>query len=265
MALNLLFVDDEKEALSSYMQVIIGEGDIHYHFIPYDFLGAIDYVSHNDVDLAFMDIQMSTGSGIDLAKRILEIQPDVKIAFITVYSQKEEELKEIFGESLIEVAYKPFDKNALLRCIDKLPQGKQEETRVEIQTFGLFQVWVNGVPISFHSKKLRELFALMVAYPSSTLEMEYVISLLWPNHDVELAKRLYHDAVFRLRLSLKESGVENLCEFQRGRCNLNTTLITCDYWSALQKGIFVRHYQSFLQEYAWSAPLRTLLGQLPSY
>lgn len=262
MAINIIFVDDEKEDLSSFMRNVIGLEDIHYHFFGDDCDGAYEYVLSNPVDCAFLDIHISASDGVALAKKMLKAKPDLKIAFITGYVNDEQALKDAFGKSLIAFAYKPFGKQTFLNCLAKLSQSGDKMKRVQIHCFNKFEVFVNGIPLVFHSKKSEELLALMVAYSDSTLEMNHVISLLWPNYDLDLAKRLYRDAVFRLRVTLKEAEIEGLCEFSRGKCALNASLANCDYWDMLKEKNPSQNPDAFLRQYPWSSHIRERIHEL---
>jgi two-component SAPR family response regulator len=46
---------------------------------------AIEYAKVNRIDLAFLDIEMGTASGLDLCKTLLEINPCTKVVYLTAY------------------------------------------------------------------------------------------------------------------------------------------------------------------------------------
>ena len=95
---------------------------------------------------------------------------------------------------------------------------------------------LNGKPIEFKSTKSKELLALLVAYNGSTLTMGDAIAHLWPDKDVELAKKLYRDAVWRLRKTLKDSGIGDIVEFQKAKTYIKKEGIKCDYCSFIRRG-----------------------------
>ena len=77
--------------------------------------------------------------------------------------------------------------------------------------------------------------------------MSDAISQLWPDRDIDKAKILYRDAVWRLRKTLDEYNIHNV-SFQRGLLMLDKSNISCDYWDYLNgtndnvKGIFLKSY-----------------------
>ena len=50
-------------------------------------LQAIEYARNNRVDLAFLDIELGTASGIDLCKTLLGINPHMNVVFLTAYPE----------------------------------------------------------------------------------------------------------------------------------------------------------------------------------
>ena len=93
--------------------------------------------------------------------------------------------------------------------------------------------------------------------------METAISLLWPFKELDLAKRLYRDSVYKLRQKLNEFGIANLVIFQRGATRLNTdfTTIKCDYWDYLNDKDDHSYNGYFLTSYSWNKPIKVLLDK----
>src|SRR5574344_1448396 len=138
------------------------------------------------------------------------------------------------------------------------------KSTVRFQTFGAFDLFVNDVPIRFTSSKSKELLALLVAYDGSSLTMDDAICHLWPEKDIDLAKRLYRDAVWRLRSALKEYGLSFLVDFKRAVLYLQKDGVECDYWSFLheKKGSYGGR---FLIGYDWSLDYQNHLGGLSGH
>ncbi len=45
----------------------------------------IDFASKNKISIAFLDIEIGTGNGLDLCKKLLEINPRTNVIFLTAY------------------------------------------------------------------------------------------------------------------------------------------------------------------------------------
>ncbi len=82
---DVMIVDDEKLPLSGAITVI-GEALPNANITGFDKVSeAIEYATKNRVDLAFLDIELGTTSGIDLCKKLLEINPLTNIVFLTSF------------------------------------------------------------------------------------------------------------------------------------------------------------------------------------
>ena len=83
--MRIMAVDDEILALEDFEDTCrdLGITDEIVKFNnPLDALG---YVATNKVDIAFLDIEMPVIKGIELAKRIKAITPNVRVIFATSY------------------------------------------------------------------------------------------------------------------------------------------------------------------------------------
>ncbi|HHD63890.1 MAG TPA: response regulator [Desulfobulbaceae bacterium] len=79
--MQVLLVDDERELISTLSERLSFRG------IASDWVtsgeGAIDNIKEKQYDIAVLDIKMPGLSGIELAKKIRDIKPDMKIIFVT--------------------------------------------------------------------------------------------------------------------------------------------------------------------------------------
>lgn len=85
--INIIMVDDEKIILD-------GDIDILKDFFPNaTFNGfttaqsALAYAENNKVDLAFIDIEMGSMNGIELCRRLLDLNPRTNVIYLTGYSE----------------------------------------------------------------------------------------------------------------------------------------------------------------------------------
>ena len=80
--MKILVVDDEKLAGSRLERILkeLGYENITVFNNP---LNALDNINHNRYDLVFLDIQMPNITGIELANKILENEPNTFIVFAT--------------------------------------------------------------------------------------------------------------------------------------------------------------------------------------
>jgi DNA-binding LytR/AlgR family response regulator len=82
---SIILVDDNKSILSenlSVLEEIVPNATVTGFHAP---KMAIEYAKVNRIDLAFLDIEMGTASGLDLCKTLLEINPCTKVVYLTAY------------------------------------------------------------------------------------------------------------------------------------------------------------------------------------
>lgn len=252
-----MIVDDELSALQTFLAEIISEKNIDYKFYDGDVERISDYVAKNNVDAAFLDIRMPNIDGIELAARLLDIDPKLKIVFITGLSLTEEDLPEKVKEHTIGFLYKPYDINTLRRFLSLIEGGKRI---LEVKMFDTFDCFIDGKAVHFSSSKSKELLALLIAYNGRSLTMNDTISQLWPDTEIEKSKILYRDAVWRLRKTLNEIDIPCV-EWGRAVLVLNKNLIDCDYWKYLETGEG-SYRGEFCKTYDWSVDYLTELDSI---
>ncbi len=84
-SLDIIMVDDNKVILSYYLQIleeVVPNAIIAGFNLPQE---AIEHAKANQVDLAILDIELGTASGLDLCHALLEINPYTKVVYLTAY------------------------------------------------------------------------------------------------------------------------------------------------------------------------------------
>ena len=84
-SLNIIMVDDNKAILSYNLQ-ILAEVAPNAMIAGFNWpQEAIEYAKVNRTDLAILDIELGTASGLDLCHALLEINPCTKVVYLTAY------------------------------------------------------------------------------------------------------------------------------------------------------------------------------------
>ena len=87
--MNIIAVDDERQALRDLCYELqetqlVSLDDVKTFTSP---LKACEYARTNQIDLAFLDIELPGTNGLDLAKNLQETSPDCMIVFLTAYAK----------------------------------------------------------------------------------------------------------------------------------------------------------------------------------
>lgn len=250
--MQAIVVDDETSALHVFLDQVVTDSKREYHFFKDNPKNILDYVRANEVDLAFLDINMSGINGLELAKNLIKIKPSIKIAFVTGTNAKLEDLDSKLRASVIGIIYKPINPVEFEKI---LAQINEETPHLEAKMFGTFDCFVSGRIVHFTSNKAKELLALLIVYEGKSLTMDQAITALWPDKDVDKAKILYRDAVWRLRSTLNEIGVPCVT-FGRALLTLNKEFCKCDYYDVVS-GKKRPPEEDFLPSYEWSFPYQS--------
>ncbi|MBQ6504279.1 MAG: response regulator [Flexilinea sp.] len=83
---NVIIVDDSRVILTeclSVLEEVLPNAAITGFIWPSE---AIEYAKANQIALAVLDIELGTASGLDLCRRLTEINPRTNIVFLTAYA-----------------------------------------------------------------------------------------------------------------------------------------------------------------------------------
>ena len=244
--MKIVVVDDEMYALQSFLSEII-DCDAEYKFFKDDETAVLDYVAKNHVDAVFSDIGMPSINGLVLAEKLIDLRPDIAIVFITGMSVTVSDLNEKVKANTLGFLYKPYSADKLAEFLNII---KNKTPTLSVKMFDGFDCFVDDKLVMFSSAKSKELFALLITYNGKSLTMTDAINHLWENSDVEKAKILYRNAVFRLRKTLNDIGIRCV-GFERAMLTLDKTNVQCDYWDYLQTGEGA-YRGEFCKSYDWS-------------
>ena len=110
---TVLFVEDDEGVRESTAAILERHGV--RLFVAKDGYEALDTIAKEHVDVLFTDIVMPGLNGIDLAKRALGYQPDLKVMFMTAYYSRAGE-----AQRLGKLLFKPLRAREIEAELDEL-------------------------------------------------------------------------------------------------------------------------------------------------
>lgn len=256
--MKIIIIDNEKSALYSILDQIIDNKDIDYKLYMNNPLDAVEYCN-SEVKGAFIDLKMPQISGEELAIKLIEKNPMIRIVFVTGFTAEEQKLKENFKENMLGLLYKPLDTSLFKYYVEQINSSNPQKT-IRIHMFGTFDIFLNDTLIKFNCDKSKEMLALLVVYRGRTLTKNKIIEHLWPEKEYNKADVLYRYSRWKLIDTLKNYNIFHLVNFSKAKMNLNcTSEIICDYWKLLDKHISIEENDNrfkdddiFLREYDWA-------------
>lgn len=263
--MKVLIVDDEKMAAQELYDICLSHRltDEAIAFgNPADAL--VFMAQKNQVDLAFLDIEMPVMTGIELARRINAVNPETKIVFVTGFK---EYAYDAFCVNAIGYILKPYEEEAVFAAIEKAARfsDAQPHNEITVKTFGHFDIFVNGRPVYFSSAKAKEFSALLIERQGGSVSTEQAISALWPDRSYdEAVQALFRKVLKSLRVSLSDAGISEIFIDVRNQRSVDTSKFTCDLYEYLKNpyengGMFSGEY---MEGYAFAFDMKNRLQKL---
>lgn len=219
---------------------------------------SLKFIKYNAVSLAVIAMDNDEVDGLVLAEELIKQNPTIRlIAVISdkIHTDVQRRLSANFVGFLDRTVPSKLIAKQFRDIIDSL---NIDAVRISYKTIGGFDMKINDIAVPFNCKKAKELLALLVFKRGAFVEMSEAISYLWPDKDIDRSKRLYRDAVYRLRHTLIDAGVEDCVVFQRARLRLNYSNSQCDYWDLLD-GKKILQEGLFMPSYDWGAEVQALI------
>lgn len=212
---------------------------------------AFEYVKTQRVDVAFLDIQMCEMDGMELAKKMKLVQPEINIVFCTGYSEyMYDAISEVRCSGYI---LKPVTTEQIRKELDNLrnPIKRRKEKQVYIQCFGNFEIFVNGKALLFEVAKAKELLAYLVDRNGAVCQNREISAALWEDdadHSSYLKK-----CKKCLVSTLTVAGCADLIVSRWGSMGIDREKFSCDYYdwlAGMADGINAYHGQ-YMAQYSW--------------
>jgi hypothetical protein len=138
--------------------------------------------------------------------------------------------------------------------VSELSQGNIPNKGVFARTFGHFDLFLDGYPISFSSSKEKELMALLIDRNGGTLSPHEAISYLWEDEEIsEKVSSRYRKLAMSLKNTLQKYGIENIIINNRGIRSIDVSAIKCDYYEMLagNKSYQNTFHNMYMTDYSW--------------
>lgn len=222
---------------------------------------ALDWLKEHPVDLVLLDINMPDMNGLALAAEIKRCRPDTAIIFLTGYSEYAVKAFELHVSGYL---LKPVNREKLAAEVAYALSSRAPAPRARllVQTFGSFDIFVDGKPVSFRMAKCKELLAYLVDKQGGGVTRAELASILWEDrlYDRKLQKQL--DVYIRtLRETLREYGIEEMVEMNKGVLRVRPEKFDCDAYRfrAGDPEAVNRYRGEYMSAYSWASSTESLL------
>lgn len=295
MKYTAVLIDDERLALTSLHKLLeqyVNIAVIGKHQNPYE---AIEFIEHNIPDIVFLDIEMPGMLGMEVAVRLQDISPDIRIVFVTAYNHY---AVDAFEVRALDYLLKPVRSERLKKTIERFVANKEmqamatskqtpSEDKQQTTLIRMFQSMQfelgkddDGTTQLFHwrTQKSQELFAYLLQETGRWVRKDALIDILWPDYDEDRAYTNLYTTIYQLRKSLRDCHVSIEIKSEREGYRLENNHIEVDVaqWEAFMKQslpinsetiqqhrrVIDLHRGMYLQEhdYEWAVPKQLYLN-----
>ena len=246
--MKIIAVDDEQIALEGLLDVIheaVPEAELTGFEYPET---ALEFVEEHDCNVAFLDVEMAGMSGVELAEQLKIRNPDINIIFATGFEEYRKEAYDLHASGYLT---KPITVEKVKKELCDLRRPIPKQNRMRVQTFGNFEVFIDGNPLSFKYSKTKELFAYLIDRKGALCtiaELQAVIFEDDSGHESYL-KSLRRD----LLETLEAIDCSNTIFQQRGKLGIVPENLDCDYYDwcdGKRRGITWQG--EYMVQYSWS-------------
>lgn len=229
--IKVMIVDDEEFNILEIEELI---KDKHELQIVGTFLNpckALEVSRLLKPDIAFLDIEMPGINGLELSEKLLEINPVMKIIFITAYSQYAVEAFEI---NAVDYVLKPIREERLNKTLKRIVDRKIIEESTEIKgrwkilCFNSLEVYYEGNKLKWRTEKEKALFAYLFENLGRSVHKDKIIENLWFGSDYKNNLIYLQTTISRLRKSLRNLGGNFKIEYSNNSYQMNMENVECD-------------------------------------
>lgn len=261
--MKVIYVDDERSAhINFYYSLkdctMVASTDFFFNGED-----AIAHMKEHKVDCAFLDINLGGNfTGIQLAKELSTLQPDVEVVFITGYDEFAREAYRVGGRGYLTKPYTQEDMDAILSRLKKLhllhaQEGadvQRPQDSVVMKAFGNFDLLVEGRPVAFKNAKAKELLAFLVHQRGGSVSSSQLFLALWEHLEYTATTSTYVRRTVRaLREELEAIGLADILISKRNCYSVDVTRFACDYYNLLagEPGAGDYYNGEYLHQYSW--------------
>ena len=250
--MKIMAVDDEKHALDSIKEslaAVMPEAEV-VTFQRGDY--ALDYAKQNSVDVAFLDISMPVIGGVELAKELKRVNPQINIVFCTAYGDYAMDAVRLHASGYVLKPYADSEVKAELENL--LHPVTPSMPKVYARCFGDFDLFVGGEAVIFSRSKSKEILAYLVSKNGGLVNRKDIAAAIFGDDYTDKTQnylvKLYNDLV----KTLKSYGIENILVKGFNQYGVNANSFKCDYYD-YKKGDpqAINAYKGeFMAQYEWA-------------
>lgn len=216
-----------------------------------------------EIDVALLDVRLPELSGLDFGGYLRELYPNVNLIYM---ADGPESAYEALRQHASGYLLKPVTDSSLRPEMEDLRHPlSQQEKRVFVQTFGNFELFVDGKPVAFKYTKTKEIVALLVNNRGAQTTNGEIIATLWEDDGDPEKKSSYLSNLRQdLQATFSRLKLSGILIKQRGSLAIATDRIECDLYDWLEKKQSSRYHYlgDYMNQYSWPEVMHAELDEI---
>ncbi|MBR0282694.1 MAG: response regulator [Oscillibacter sp.] len=263
--MNVICVDDEFLSMRRILSMCLDMPEVSHAEGFTSAAEALAWLKDHTADVALLDIHMPDMNGLALAEEIRKRRPHTAIIFVTAHSQY---AIDAFALHVSGYLLKPVSKERLSAELAYAASARPSPAcaaRIKVQTFGYFEIMADGKRVAFKRSKSKELLALLVDKRGGGMSRSQAQAELWEDRDYDRQMQKQFDVILRsLRSTLREYGIGEILELQRGFIRIRPELLNCDLYCFLDgdKNAAREFRGEYMTGYSWGRITEGYLSRL---
>ena len=209
----------------------------------------------NGCDIAFLDIYMRGMNGVELAKRLKEINPKMNIIFVTGFSEYTGDAMQLHASGYI---MKPVTREKIEAELADLRFTivPKSNALLRVQCFGNFDVFLpDGSHMHFERQRSKEVFAYLVHRQGSSCTTRELAAALFEDEPFDTKQKNHiQQLIYAMIKSLKAVGAEEAVVRSYNALAVNPDVLDCDYYrfKELDAGAVNAYQNEYMSQYYWA-------------
>lgn len=251
--MKIIAVDNDKASLDrirDHLEKTAPDTDCSFFTDP---LAALAKAREEEIDVAFLEVDIPELSGMDLGKYLKELNPYINLIYFSKDTDRAYEAMRIHASGYVK---KPGTQENVSEELENLryPEIRKKIKRVFAQTFGDFELFIDGIPVEFKYKRTKEMVAVLVNNKGAQTTNGEIIASLWeddgdPERKLSYLRNLRQD----LQNTLSDLKIDGIILKQRGSMAIAKDRIECDLYDWLENGkdSKYKYLGDYMNQYSW--------------
>ena len=229
-----------------------------------DSLEALAEARKRPVDVALLTASMPELDGLDLGQYLKDLHPAVNLVFMDPDDAQALDALSLHASGCLLLPVSRFALSAELEDL-RYPVSSGSGHRVFAQTFGNFELFVDGEPVAFKYSRTKEVVALLVNNRGAQTTNGEIIAALWEDEGDPEKKASY---LRNLRQDLQNTftrlKLTDILRKQRGSMAIAADRIDCDFydWVAKKDKSRYRYMGDYMNQYSWAETVHAELDEM---